>query len=111
MTVRKPRAGSARGYEPDEFSSVKISIPDTGDAVRMGSGLANPGRGFDHPPAGWSGGADYIRDRSKTVEEQNAAKNAGQVEPPPRRSDYTGPQPLGDDAYNADWRSGRGGEW
>jgi hypothetical protein len=107
MSRRIPKKGSAARSEPDEFSSLTIDLTATGDAIRVASGGSGVDD-FNHPPAGDAGGgADYIRDRSKTVEAQNAAKAPSSEVRRARENDWEGPRPERD-RYPTDWR-GRDG--
>ena len=104
MRSRIPPAGSAARSSADEFSSLYLDLTSNIRA-RMASGANNVGDRLDHPAAGSdAGGRDYARDKSASVEAQRAAKApTGQVRRAPE-NDWDGPQPLGGNAYNTNWR-------
>jgi hypothetical protein len=107
---RKPPNRLVRGYEPDRYSDLSIDLTSTGsDSPRMGSG-ANAIGDAQHAGAGSYGGRDLARD-DFGVDEQNKAKTAGQVEPPPRESDWVGPRPLGESAYIRGERERKDTSW
>jgi hypothetical protein len=90
----RPKAGSAATADArGAFGDPHKAISFTGE--RNASGSADDMRWSDVPQ-----GRDYARDVSADVESVNQAKqHSGTVERA-RESDWVGPRPLGESAYN-----------